>query len=173
MGNGSANRRAAVTKKNSKASRADATLGEGEIEAQTTRTPVLLRFFQATNALLAAGDDDLTKRHRVMAHLIQKIISLNSAIAVLDAQLATTTDPPTYAAIALELVEARAERDLCQARSQAINASQPFQNPGPAAEASLAAAISAVDQSAANTAAITNLMAAVHGLVASYAAGTT
>ena len=132
----------------------------------------VLRAVTRSTTFAVAGQDDLQARHRVMANLGQKVFALNSSIALLHDRKENTVDPVTIVLIDEEVAEATSESDKAYARLLAI-ATQPFNDPGHDAEVALANAIKAVDRAAANTAAINGLLAAVHGLVESYAADST
>jgi hypothetical protein len=122
---------------------------------------------------IAVAEDELDARGRLLSNLITKILKLMKAESALASLLFATDDPVEYDDIALLLADVRAELALCHTRYDAIDAGRPFRDPGPAAEDSLLAAIRAVGAALANTAAVGNLLAAVHGLVQAYSAAST
>jgi hypothetical protein len=151
--------------------------GDVPAERDTFRVPVLLQLvarsarFRTTSAL--AAEDSLDEKGRVMSHLITKYLKLDNLAGTLQTVLGKTSDPATYDEVALRLAETRAEQSLCKARYDAIDADQPFRDPGAAAENALLAAIKAVDRATQNTAAVGALLQASHDLIVAYAASST
>jgi hypothetical protein len=151
--------------------------GDFPAEPDTFRVPVLLqlvaRIARSRMAGALAADDSLDEKGRVMSHLITKYLKLDNLAGTLQTVLGRTSDPATYDEVALRLSETRAEQSLCKARYDAIDADQPFRNPGAAVEDSLLAAIKAVDRATQNTASVGVLLQATHDLIVAYAASST
>jgi hypothetical protein len=150
---------------------------EEEMVRRASRVPTLLRRFRSVTATPEASKDDAAgggaDKARVMTHLITKYLKLDDAASALQARLAQTTNPQTYDEIALMLAETRSEQSLCKARYDAIDADQPFTDPGPEVEDALLAAIRAVDIATQTSAAVNALLEAVHGVIQAYAARST
>jgi len=118
-----------------------------------------------------AAEDAQDPREKVIEKLGDKILKLNEAIFELEGR--QPQNPAQAAAIALRLAEARAEAELCEARSDAIAANGPFNDPGPEAEDALLDAMNAVDAATAAGAATSALLAATYSLVQAYRAQST
>lgn len=148
-----------------------------EIVRRAHRVPGLLRQFRSAASAPEAGEDGAAgggaDKARVMTHLITKYLKLDDVATALQARLTQTTDPQTYDEIALGLAEARFEQSLCKARYDAIDADQPFTDPGPEAEDTLLAAIRVVDIATQASVAVNALLDAVHGIIEAYAAKST
>lgn len=152
------------------------------VTVREPRVPTLLRatatFFQTQPApappdagtFAAAAVDDGAKRIKVLVNLISKYLKLDDTGAALQLAMSATDDPARYDDAALQLAEVRGEQSLCKARYDAVDADQPFKDPGPVAEQALLAAIADVDRARANTNAIQALIGAAHGLVVAYLA---
>ena len=125
------------------------------------------------NVSVDGDGEDEQNRRRVMMHLITKYLKLDDLATALQAQLIRTTAPVLYDEIALMLAETRAEQSLCKARYDALDADQPFADPGPAAENQLLDAIKTVDIAIQTNAAINALLEAAHGMIKAYAAKST
>jgi hypothetical protein len=150
-----------------------------DIQKGKGRVPLLMRG-RARRRAAAAGDDTVSglqlqgaDDEHVAAILAAKFLKLDSAIDVLKAQLSTTTDPADHLQISTRIGEAVAERSLCKARHDAIDAGGPFNDPGQEAENALLAAMSAVDAAIATTTGISALLAAAHNLIEAFPASST
>jgi hypothetical protein len=147
--------------------------------ASSRRVPLLLR--GRTGRRDIAADDDAAggpqlqgaDPEHIAAVLAAKFLKLDSAIDALKARLPTTTNPADHVQISTRIGEAVAERSLCKARHDAIDAGGPFNDPGQQAEDALLAAMSAVDAAIATTAAISGLLATAHGLIQAFPASST
>lgn len=147
-------------------------------EHDNFRVPTLIMLtkrralFRVEGAELAAADP-LEEKGRVMSNLITKYLKLDNLASTLQTVLTQTSDPATYDDVAMRLAETRAEESLCKARYDAIDADQPFHDPGSQAEDDLLAAIKAVDRATQKTAAVAALLQAAHQLIQAYAAAST
>jgi hypothetical protein len=127
-----------------------------------------LNLQNALSAQSAIGD-----RIKIKFRLDEKAGKLRDCERVLEALLRAGGTPQALQAIDRQLDETRIERRLCDARRDAIDNNGPFNDPGQAADAALLAAIQTVDAAVKNTAALSALLSAIHGLVEAFPASST
>lgn len=127
------------------------------------------------DAAPAGAEDDASDETRVtvMLRLSAKIRKLIASEEALRTARDAADSEERYREIDLELDDARAERMLCEARKDAVESDRPFRDPGPDAETRLLDAIQRVDRALQNSAAVSELLAAVHELIGAYSARST
>lgn len=156
---------------------ADEFQSERRIYARGRLLPIQVTFLHHGGSIglptPARSAQELTDRERMMFSLGAKMRKLDQCAQILKARLDTTTNGAQYDRIALQLRETRGEHYLCEARYDAINRGLPFTALSRADELALLNAIRRVDQAIANSAAVTALLNAVHGLVQAFSASDT
>lgn len=148
-----------------------------DIPVGILHVPILLRRFRApqSDQPQIAGLDEPSiageaapNGDHVAAVLAVKYMKLETAITALRAKLPTITEPELRIDVTTQIGEAEAERSLCKARHDQIDAGGAFKEPPQSEENALLAAIDAVEKSLAVTNAVAGLLAAVHKLVTAF-----
>lgn len=120
-----------------------------------------------------AEDDPETERARVLMHLNDKIIALDTHESELIRLDGEEEVPDIRERLSEQRTETINERELCQARHDQIFADAPFSNPGEAAEDELLEAIRDADILIQMSAGAEALMAAFHRVVTAYRGSST
>lgn len=156
---------------------ADPVVTVEDMPVETPRIPILLRRFRAPQSdqpqITGLDEPSIAGEaepdgDRLAAILAVKYMKLETAITALRAQLPTITDPELRIDVTTQIGEAEAERSLCKARHDQIDAGGAFKEPPQSEEDALLAAIDAVEKSLAVTIAVAGLLAAVHKLVTAF-----
>lgn len=116
----------------------------------------------------SAAGAAVSDRLRVLSLLFIKMQELDKAVYRLQI---LPREGLTYAQleqIAAQIMEARSESGVCEARHGQIDYGGPFKPLPPGAQAGLLAAIRAVEAHTGGAAALTGLLQAIHGLVVAY-----
>lgn len=120
----------------------------------------------------AAADRD-DERMMLLGRLEDKSLKLLQSEGVLQSLYDSSTDAQERRELDRQIDEAWSERQLCDSRRRAIANNGPFTNPGEQADEDLLDAINAVDAAIRNSAAVGDLLRAVHGLVKAFPANST